>query len=598
MLACCGGALANPVGPKVAAGAAAFQASGKTLTITNAPGTIINWQSFSIGSGELTRFNQQSASSAVLNRVVGSDGSKILGTLASNGRVFLVNPHGIVFGAGARIDTAGFIASTLNITDKDFLQGKLKFEDVGNAVLRNEGAIRASGDIVLVGPVIENAGLIRSESGVVLLAAVRSVTITSPDAQGVKFELQAPTDTALNLGAIEASGAASMLAGTLRHAGDIRASTASVEGARVVLQAQKEAIVEAGASISANGAHGGSVTVQSGDLTVVSGRVEATGSAGPGGTVRILGSRVGVFEGASVDASGTSGGGTILVGGDYQGKSPDIANASQTIVASGTQLRADAIDSGDGGKVIVWADNSTRFAGEISARGGAQSGDGGFVEVSGKKFLDFQGDVDTRAPNGKAGTLLLDPTTIDIVASDTPPVPTELVGDRSAPADSRFQETGESAPGISRLAVTRLQEQLKKSDVVISTDSAGNGVGDINFNTALGGALTAAFGCSFTGAGGNSYNIITTTVPNGIRGNFASTSLPSWFTTATTPSAFVLTQSGGSSGSSPSSSSMGSMQRIEDLIALNELETLPRTEPVLVEQRKGTQSLICGPGST
>src|SRR5687768_16551922 len=286
MLTCCGGAAANPVGPSVAAGAAAFQANGKTLTVTNAPGTIINWQAFSIGTGELTRFNQQSASSAVLNRVVGNDGSKILGTLTSNGRVFLVNPHGIVFGAGSRIDTAGFIASTLNITDKDFLSGKLKFEGGGNGVLRNEGTIRAASDIVLVGPVIENAGLIRSDSGAVLLAAGRSVTITSPNAQGVKFEVQAPGDSALNLGTIEAADAATMLAGTLRHSGDIRAATASVEGARVVLSAQKEAIVDAGATISANGAHGGSVTIESGDLTSVAGRVEATGSAGPGGTVR------------------------------------------------------------------------------------------------------------------------------------------------------------------------------------------------------------------------------------------------------------------------------------------------------------------------
>jgi filamentous hemagglutinin family protein len=108
--ACCGGAAANPVGPNVTAGSATFNAAGKTLNVTNAPGTIINWNSFSIGSGEHTRFLQQSASSAVLNRVVGNDASSILGALSSNGRVFVVNPHGIVFGAGARIDTAGFIA--------------------------------------------------------------------------------------------------------------------------------------------------------------------------------------------------------------------------------------------------------------------------------------------------------------------------------------------------------------------------------------------------------------------------------------------------------------------------------------------------------
>src|SRR5687768_11778761 len=249
MLACCGGALANPVGPNVAAGAAAFQANGKTLTVTNAPGTIINWKSFSIGAGELTRFKQQAASSAVLNRVVGSDGSKILGALTSNGRVFLVNPHGIVFGAGARIDTAGFIASTLNITDKDFLQGKLKFEGGGNGVLRNEGAIRASGDIMLVGPAIENAGLIRSTHGSVVLAAGKSVTITSPDAQGVKFEVQAPTDSAINLGTIEAANAAAMFAGMLVHSGDVRVTTASVDGGRVVLVAQKDTIVDGTATI-------------------------------------------------------------------------------------------------------------------------------------------------------------------------------------------------------------------------------------------------------------------------------------------------------------------------------------------------------------
>ncbi|MDP3715662.1 MAG: filamentous hemagglutinin N-terminal domain-containing protein, partial [Burkholderiales bacterium] len=94
MLACAGAALANPTAPHVAAGSASFQTSGGTLTVTNAPGTIINWQSFSIGAGELTRFQQQSALSAVLNRVTGTDPSSILGALTSNGRVFLVNPHG------------------------------------------------------------------------------------------------------------------------------------------------------------------------------------------------------------------------------------------------------------------------------------------------------------------------------------------------------------------------------------------------------------------------------------------------------------------------------------------------------------------------
>src|SRR5688500_14279059 len=155
-------AVANPSGHQVAAGSASVQTAGKTVTITNTPGTILNWQSFSIAPGELTRFVQQSSASAVLNRVIAANPSSIMGTLASNGRVFLVNPHGIVIGAGALIDTAGFVASTLNIADKDFLAGRLKFEGGGAGVLRNEGTIQAARDIFLVGPRIENAEIGRA----------------------------------------------------------------------------------------------------------------------------------------------------------------------------------------------------------------------------------------------------------------------------------------------------------------------------------------------------------------------------------------------------------------------------------------------------
>src|SRR5215217_6119850 len=152
MLACCELSFANPTGPQVTAGSASFVPSGKALTVTNTPGTIINWNAFSIGRGEVTRFVQPSAASAVLNRVVGQEASSILGRLGSNGRVFLINPNGIVFGAGSVVNTAGFIASTLNMSDQDFLSGKLRFEGGGNGVLHNAGRIRASGDIMLVGP--------------------------------------------------------------------------------------------------------------------------------------------------------------------------------------------------------------------------------------------------------------------------------------------------------------------------------------------------------------------------------------------------------------------------------------------------------------
>ena len=133
---------ALPTAPTVTNGAATFNQSGSTLTVTNSPSAIINWGSFSIGQNEVTRFVQQSAASAVLNRVIGQDPSQILGSLQSNGRVFLINPNGVLFGQGARIDTAGLIASSLALSDADFLSGRLAFTGTGS-----EGKVENAGTI-------------------------------------------------------------------------------------------------------------------------------------------------------------------------------------------------------------------------------------------------------------------------------------------------------------------------------------------------------------------------------------------------------------------------------------------------------------------
>ena len=139
-------ALANPTGASVVSGSASFAAAGNTLTVTNSANAILNWQSFSIGLNEITRFNQPSAASAVLNRVIGSGGvipqSVIDGVLSSNGRVFLLNPSGVVIGASARIDVAGLVASSLNLSDQDFLSGRLRFTEVpGAGGVSNAGII-------------------------------------------------------------------------------------------------------------------------------------------------------------------------------------------------------------------------------------------------------------------------------------------------------------------------------------------------------------------------------------------------------------------------------------------------------------------------
>ena len=425
------GAWANPTGSQVVNGqVSTARPNASTLNVTNSPGAIINWQGFSIGAGETTRFIQQSASSAVLNRVVGPDISSIQGQLLSNGRVFLINPAGIVIGPNAVIDTAGFVGSTLSMLDADFLAGKLKFQgDASSGRIVNQGWIKAAsgGQVILVAPQIENSGLIQAPNGQIILAAGKSVTIATLDHDGVRFEVQAPADSVINIGKLLAEGGAvGVFAGSLKHSGEIRATSLTADATgQIILKGSNEVTLTAGSITEANGPSGGRIEIQSGGTTLVSGTVEATGllpytsgieGEGRGGSISVLGNLVGLTGNATLNASGYTGGGTVLVGGDFQGKNASVQNAFRTYVGPSTTIKADAITSGDGGKVIVWADDVTRYYGSISARGGSLSGNGGFVEVSGKGYLDYQGSTSISAPNGKGGTLQLDPTDITLVA--------------------------------------------------------------------------------------------------------------------------------------------------------------------------------------
>ena len=153
---------AFPTGPVVMHGQAGISMQGNVLNVVNTPGTVIHWNGFSIAANEIARFQQQSASSAVLNRVIGQDPSAILGQLQSNGRVFLINPNGILFGAGARVDVSGLVASTLNISDQDFLQGRMRFTGDGaqGAVIHRDDPIadgEARGDLDRAGAAVARA---------------------------------------------------------------------------------------------------------------------------------------------------------------------------------------------------------------------------------------------------------------------------------------------------------------------------------------------------------------------------------------------------------------------------------------------------------
>jgi filamentous hemagglutinin family protein len=444
--------LANPQAPQVIAGSAQFSTQASTLTITNTPGTVIDWQRFSIDPGETTRFIQESTRSSVLNRVTTpGDPSRLLGRLESNGRVFLINPAGILVGAGARIDTAGFVASTLDLSNKHFRNGRFNFTETADAgKVENQGQIRtpSGGFVYLVGAEVENGGMIESPAGEVILAAGKTVQLLETSTPGVRVELTADEQQALNVGTILAdSGRIGMTAGLVRQSGTLSASSVVNEGGRVFLRATGDTIVDGNSRITATGTTGGSVEV--------------------------LGTRVAVTGQAEIDASGTQGGGKILVGGDFQGKNPDIPNAQIAFFGPDAQLTANAGERGDGGTVILWADGTTRAYGRIEAKGGATAGNGGFVETSGKGTLVASGvRVDTSAPAGKTGEWLLDPHNVQIVASGP------VTGDTFAP---NFSPSTNSS-----ILASDIADALANGNVNITTGSGGTpGVGSITVSSGV-----------------------------------------------------------------------------------------------------------------
>ena len=414
-----------PTGGTVIHGAAQISTpNANTMTINQGSDrAVVNWDGFSIGAGNRVDINQPNANSAILNRVTGDTTSQIHGQINANGRVFVVNPNGIFIGPTGSVNAGGFVASTLAIRTDDFVTGNTVFEGNGSsATVSNEGNIQVvtGGYAALIGGKVKNSGTIQAPLGFVGLGSGERITL---DLSGDGFlQVAVPTNSdddgleALieNSGTLQANGGTVQIsAATARNAarqainmsGVIEARTVSGRNGRVTL----------------GGGLGGKVRV-TGKVRTKTRRpaIQVTQSARPtlrperGGDITITGREI-ALAGADIDASGTDGGGTIRIGGEFQG-GVGLPRAQQLNVDTATIIAADGIENGDGGRVILWSDERTEFAGNISARGGSNGGNGGFVEVSGKETLRFSGLADTRAENGDWGTLLLDPNDIFIVS--------------------------------------------------------------------------------------------------------------------------------------------------------------------------------------
>ncbi len=490
-------ATANPNGLDVVSGSATLaNPNPATLEITNSPGAILNWQNFDIGAGEVTRFMQQSADSAVLNRVTAADPSEIYGQMLSNGRVFLVNPAGILIGRDAVIDTAGLVLSTLNIRNEDFTAGKFTFTgDANSGRIENHGYIKSApnGEIILIAPKILNApeagnpqsGIIEAENGELLLAAGYALTISSLDDPDISFDVQAPGNEVVNLGQLIAKGGtASILAGTIKHSGEINADSLTMdEQGRIVLRASDKVETTFDSKLlarGATGAAGGEVTVE-GKVATVSGVIDVSGDT-QGGTAHVLGDEVKLTV-ATVSANATSGaGGNIRVGGEYKGGAA-LRAAEKTLVDANSKLEANAGTNGRGGTIVTWSNQETEFRAAASARGGAEAGDGGLVEVSGKEILRMYGGADVGAPHGKGGTLLLDPRRIFLIPGGA----TTSVFDQSANANDQLGSFATSITPLANGNILVINQNANngaftQAGKVLLLDSVGNTLGSLSGN--------------------------------------------------------------------------------------------------------------------
>ena len=413
------GAFALPSGGQVVAGSGQISQGGNTMNINqNSQNMVINWQTFNINNGQTLNFNQPNSAAIAVNRVTTQNASQILGNLNANGQVFVINPNGVLFGKNAQVNVGGLVATTLNMSDQDAMAGHYNFTGNGAASVENDGHINTSsgGYVALLGASITNNGTIQSLSGNVSMAAASDVTL--------QLNNGSLTGLTVNHGTLNA---------IVQNHGLVQANNGQVYLTAKAAQNLTKAIVNNDGEIDANSidTKGGTIRLVAdggaGTETVDSGKISAKGMSG--GTVELLSNHnVGIGVGGDgsivnnavdIDVSGINGGGVIRVGGGEHGDESGIEDASHVFISKETTLNANATDNGNGGSVVVWGNNANNFLGNITANGGEYGGDGGFVETSAHNGLTILGSVNASAKKGKAGTWLVDPTGINIVAGGT-----------------------------------------------------------------------------------------------------------------------------------------------------------------------------------
>ncbi|MFA1473816.1 filamentous hemagglutinin N-terminal domain-containing protein, partial [Haemophilus influenzae] len=376
-------------GMSVVHGTATMQVDGNKTTIRNSVNAIINWKQFNIDQNEMVQFLQESNNSAVFNRVTSDQISQLKGILDSNGQVFLINPNGITIGKDAIINTNGFTASTLDISNENIKARNFTLEqtkDKALAEIVNHGLITVGkdGSVNLIGGKVKNEGVISVNGGSISLLAGQKITISDIINPTITYSIAAPENEAINLGDIFAKGGnINVRAANIRNKGKLSADSVSKDKSGNIILSAKEGEAEIGGVISAQN------------------------QQAKGGKLMITGDKVTLKTGAVIDLSGKEGGETYL-GGDERGEGKNgIQLAKKTSLEKGSTINVSGKEKG--GRAIVWGDIAL-IDGNINAQGKDITKTGGFVETSGHDlFINDSAIVDAKE-------WLLDPDDVSIDA--------------------------------------------------------------------------------------------------------------------------------------------------------------------------------------
>lgn len=357
-------AAANPSGPSVQSGAVNITGGVGSMTVHQfTERAIVNWQKFGIGVGESVRFMQPNQLSVILNRVIGQDPTKILGQMNANGNVWIINPNGVLFGPQSQVNVGGLVASTLNISNEDFLNGNYRFTQDQNKALAsvvNQGSITVTdgGYAVLMAPLVSNEGMIVANLGQVNLMSGESATLNFDGRNLISYDIGHMKNANPGTVVVDRRTVSTLLANVIQDP-NLTEAGSLVENAdgSVSLVSAADTVVNSG-TIQANGKDGekaGKIVLDSGRLTVVG-------------------------EGSTLEASGKG------------------ANS-------------------DGGEIVALSRGTMKFEdATIEARGGNISGDGGFIDTSGLEHILLEGYADAGAVNGESGTWLIDPEFLTIIS--------------------------------------------------------------------------------------------------------------------------------------------------------------------------------------